>query len=161
MIAERLTNDNSPDINKDEERNVGNLLQREDEWKDMIWQGLAEAVKRVKGMAGVRCWHDPLVVLFMEVLVDERMVQAAVDPVDPEVRKEDEERELEVRIPPAGALLNAVVHLRVAAHLGREEGHHKDRHGRDGPDGLSDLLTHLVLQEAWMREGGLVEDEDV
>lgn len=45
-------------------------------------------------MARKRGWHDPFMVWFMESLVDERMMQAPMYPVDEEVGKGDEEWEL-------------------------------------------------------------------
>lgn len=45
-------------------------------------------------MASVRCGHDPLVMGFMECLVDLRVVQAPVNPVNEEVGKSDEKGEL-------------------------------------------------------------------
>ena len=39
--------------------------------------------------------HDPLVMRFMQLLVDQRVVQAPVDPIDAEVGEEDEQGKLE------------------------------------------------------------------
>ena len=127
----------------------------------MVGQGLGEAVERVEGVAGKRRRHDPLVVRLVDVLVDERVVQASVDPVDAEVGEEQEERELQVRVPPAGAVLDPIVQLRVAAHLGHEGRHHEDRHDGDGRHGLADLLPDLVPQEARMRQVDLVVHDHV
>ena len=60
----------------------------------MIGHALRETVHGVKGMTGVRCGHDPLVMRFMQRLVNLRMVQASVYPVDAEVGKADEQGKL-------------------------------------------------------------------
>ena len=52
----------SPDLDESEQRDVGELLQRENEGEEVVWEGLREAVKRVEGVRGERRGHDPLVV---------------------------------------------------------------------------------------------------
>ena len=61
----------------------------------MIGNGLGEPVQWMKSMRSVGCWHDPFVVWFVERLVDERVMQATVNPVDAEVGEEDKEGELD------------------------------------------------------------------
>lgn len=63
-----------PDIDEGEKRNVGELLQWEDEWEEVVWHTLAVAIKRVEGVAGVWRRHDPLVVWLVQCLVDTRVV---------------------------------------------------------------------------------------
>ena len=52
----------SPDLDESEQCDVGELLQREDEGEEVVWEGLGEAVERVEGVRGERRGHDPLVV---------------------------------------------------------------------------------------------------
>ena len=65
----------------------------------MVGQRLCIAVQRVEGVRGKGCGHDPLVVRLMDVLVDARVVQTAVDPVDQRVGEGEEEGELQVVVP--------------------------------------------------------------
>ena len=68
------TDHDGPDIDEDEESHVGKFLKREEEGEDMIGDALRKAVYRVERMAGEGSGHDPLVVRFVEVLVDAGMV---------------------------------------------------------------------------------------
>lgn len=112
-----------PDVDEDEESHGGELGQREQEWEDVIWQTLGVSVKRVESVRGERRGHDPLVVGLVDVLVDARVVQAAVDPVDAEVGKDEEEGVLSVLVPRTRALFYRVVKLGVATHFGEKPGH--------------------------------------
>lgn len=69
-----VVDQDGPDVDEDEEEYVGELLQREDEGKEMIWDRLGEAVKRVERVRGKGRWHDPLVVRLVQTFVYEGMV---------------------------------------------------------------------------------------
>jgi len=97
----------------------------------------------------------------VKVLVDERVVQVAVNPVDAEVGKEKEERELEDVVPHAGPLVGGVIELAVAADFEEEKGCGADGHEGHRLVGLLDLEPDLVLDELGMVDGALVEDEEV
>lgn len=84
-----------PEVDKDEEQNKGHFLQGKEEGEDMVGDGLGEAVERVEGVGGKGRGHDPFVVWLVKTLVDERVVQPAMDPVDAEIGKHDEEGKLE------------------------------------------------------------------
>ena len=77
-----LTNEDSPEVDKDEEGNICELLERKNEWEDVVWYTLREAIHGVEGMAGVRCGHNPLVMRFVQRLVNHGMMQTPVNPVD-------------------------------------------------------------------------------
>jgi len=141
-------------------------VQREQRRVDVVRQALAEPVERVERVARVRRGHDPPVVRLVQVPVDARVVQAAMDPVDAEVGEGDEQRALQIRVPPppsrTGGLVapGRVVQPGVAAHLGDEDG--RGERGHDGQRGqrLPDLLADLVAQELGVLHLGLVEDEE-
>ena len=61
----------------------------------MVGYTLRETIHGVEGVAGVRCRHDPLVMRFMQRLVDLGMMQTPVDPVDAQIRKGNEQWELQ------------------------------------------------------------------
>lgn len=148
-----------PEVDKDEEEDVGHLLQREDEGEDVIRDGLGEAVDGVEGMAGVGRRHDPLVVRLVQALVDGGVVEAAVNPVDEEVGEDEEERELEEVVPQAGALLGDIVELAVAADLEQEQGRRHHGHEGHGLVGVDNLEPDLVLEVLGVVHDALVEDE--
>lgn len=159
-----------PDLDEGEERDVGELLQREDEGEEVVGHALAVAVERVEGVAGERRRHDPFVVRLVQALVEDRVVQGAVDPVDAEVGEEDEQRELQPAVMLAEEVEervgeawggDVVVDEAVAADFGDEPGRGEDGHDRNRLHGLLDLKAHLVLEVFGMLEGGLVEDEYV
>lgn len=108
-----IMDEDSPDVDEHEKCNVSKLLKREHEGKEVVRHRLCIAIKRVEG---VRCeWsrHDPLVVRLVESLVDRTVMQTAVNPVDQEIGKGDEEWELEQSVPasqrPSGTLWKCVV----------------------------------------------------
>lgn len=53
----------------------------------------------MESVRGERRGHDPLVVRLVQLLVEHRVVQGTVDPVDEEVGEADEEGELEKQVP--------------------------------------------------------------
>lgn len=98
-----------PEVDEHKEADVRHLLEREDEGEHVVGNTLGETVDGVEGVAGVGSGHDPLVVRLVQVLVHERVVEAAVNPVDAKIGEHDEERELEEVVPAAGALIGGVV----------------------------------------------------
>jgi len=80
-----LTYDDRPDIDEDEERDIRELLQREDVWKDMIWYTLRKAIQWMESMACIRRGHNPPVMRFVQPLVYQRLMQTPVNPIDEEV----------------------------------------------------------------------------
>ena len=94
-----IVNHDGPDVDEHEQGDVGELLERQHEGEDVVWDGLSEAIERVEGVRGKGRRHDPLVVRLVQALVNHRVVQTAVDPVDEEVGEEQEQRELEEVVP--------------------------------------------------------------
>jgi len=156
-----VVDQDGPDVDEDEQRDVGDLLQREEEGEHVVGDGLREAVERVEGVRGERRRHDPLVVRLVQGLVDGRVVQAAVDQVDEEVGEEEEERELQDVVPEPRPVGGRVVELGVAAALGDEADGGQQGHQGHGAVGLDHLELDLVLEELGVREGVVVEDEVV
>lgn len=117
----RLTDEHGPDIDKNEQRNVCQLLQREDKWEDMIWHTLRPAVNCMESMARIRTWHNPFVVSLVQLFVDKRVVQSAVDPVDEEICEEEEKRELQIVVQRKWRLSGCIVKLCVPLNLGQHE----------------------------------------
>lgn len=127
-----IMNHDRPNINEREQCNVRELLQREDERKHVVRYALRITIERVKGMARVGCRHDPLMVRLVQVLIDPRMMQTAVDPVDAEVGEAEEKRELENVVPHARTVGGGIVHLAVSADFSEEEGDCEDGHDGEG-----------------------------
>lgn len=99
-----LTDKNSPYINKDEQRDVGELLQRKYKREHMVRHTLSKPVQRMKSMARIGRRHNPLVVWLMQNLVHTRMMQTSVDPIYEEVGKDDKERNLYVVVEGKGGV---------------------------------------------------------
>lgn len=127
----------------------------------MVRQALSVAVKRVEGVAGEGGRHDPLVVRLVKVLIDPGVVKAAMDPVDGEVGKQEEERELEPIVPGRGGVLELVVELTEASDFGEHDRGRQESHTRHGRVGLLHLEPDLVLEELGMLKRLFVEDEEV
>src|ERR1700742_1758948 len=94
-----IVDEDGPDVDEHEESNVCKLLEGEEERENVVRRRLCESVEWVESM---RCeWrrNNPFVMRLVQGLVHQRMMQAAVDPVDAEVGEEDEEWELEHVVP--------------------------------------------------------------
>lgn len=156
-----LTDEDRPDIDEDEERDVRKLLQREDVWKDVIWYALRKAIQWMERMACVRGGHDPFVMRFVQSLVNQRVVQPPMDPIDEEIGEEDEEGELNDVVERERSVRGRVVKFSIAEDFAEEDGGGEDGHQWDGGEGLFDLLTDLVLEVFRVCEGCVVENEDI
>jgi len=89
----------------------------------VIGYTLRPAVYRVESMTGKWRWHDPLVMWLMQSLVNHRMMQASVNPVNEAIRKEYEERELKDVVERERGICRRVVEFGIAANLSEEERH--------------------------------------
>ena len=89
------TDHDGPDVDEDEEADVGELLEGKEEWEDVVGDALREAVYWVESVAGEGGRHDPLMMWLVEGPVDPGVMEAAVDPVDEEVGKDEKEGKLE------------------------------------------------------------------
>jgi hypothetical protein len=156
-----IVNQDSPDVDEDEEGDVGPLGEREQKGEYVVGKTLCVAVCRVKSVRGEGSRHDPLVVWLMDVFVHARVVQSTVDPVDEGIGEEKEEGDLRIVVPSSRTLFRCVVKLGVPAYFGKEPGYGKDGHDGKGNVGLLHLKLDLVLEVSWVVEGGLVEDEEV
>ena len=88
-----------PEIDKDEEQDIGKLLNWEHKGIHVIRKPLSETIKGMESVGGIGSWHNPLVVRLMQPLVDQWMVQVSVDPVDAVVREAEKEGELKEIVP--------------------------------------------------------------
>lgn len=84
-----------PEIYEAEKNHIGEFLERENKGEDMVRHALRPAIKRMECVRRKRRRHDPLVVWLVKGAVDQRVMQAAVNPVDEEVSEQDEKRELD------------------------------------------------------------------
>src|ERR1700760_4749961 len=88
-----IVDQDGPEVDEDEQGYVSPLLHWEEERKDVIRHALREAVNWVEGVRRKRRGQDPFVMGLVQSLVNERVVQATVNPVDPEVGEGNEKRE--------------------------------------------------------------------
>lgn len=156
-----IVNQDGPEIDKQERSDEKKLVHREEHRVYMVRKRLREPIQRVEGVARVRAGHDPSVMRLVETLVDNRMVQTPVDPVDQKIGEHDEEGHLHPVVPASGALGARIVEFGVPAYFEEEHGPRGDGHGRHRGDGLSDLLADLVFEELGVLEGLLIEEEEV
>lgn len=120
-----VVNQNSPEVDENKQADESNLLAREQEDEDMVWDTLSKAVERMEGVGGKGGRHDPLVMRLMQTFVDERVVKTAVNPVDAEVGEHEEQWVLDPVVQRERSLMSLVEELAVAAnfsdHKWREE----------------------------------------
>ena len=93
--------------------------------------------------------------------VDHRVVQTTVDPVDEEIGKEDEERNLEDAVVGERLVGNAVVQFGVTPNFKDKERRRQEGHGRHRRHGLLHFEFDLALEELGVIVSGLVPDEDI
>lgn len=153
-----VVDEHRPEIDEDEEGDVGEFLEREDEGEDVVGEALGEAVHWVERVAGERRGHDPFVVRFVQRLVHPWVVQPSVDPVDAEIGEADEEGELQDVVQGERCVGWGVVELRVATGFDEEEGSGEDGHYGHRDHGLADLETDLIFEVFGVGEGCVVED---
>jgi len=160
-MGSRLTYEDRPDINEDEERDVRKLLQWEDVWKDVIRYTLRKAIQWMESMARIRRGHDPLMMRFVQSLINQWVVQTPMDPIDEEIGEQDKEGELDDAVERERSVRGRVVKFSIAKDFAEEDGGGEYSHQWDGGEGLLDLLTDLVLEVFGVCEGCVVENEDV
>lgn len=85
-----IMNHDGPEVDEDEEEDIGKLLKWEDKRKHVIRKALSETIHGMESVGGKWSWHDPSVVRLMQALVKHWVVQVSVDPVDAVVREADE-----------------------------------------------------------------------
>jgi len=153
--------ENGPDLHKDEQTQVSEFLQWEEEGENVVGKTLHKAVYRMESNRGVGGWHDPLVVRLMQMLIDQRVVQTAVDEVDAEIGEDQEHGELQPVVIGEGLVGESVVELRVTTDFTEEERRGHDCNPRHGIYSLTDFHSDLVLEKLGVLESSLVKDEYV
>lgn len=117
-----IVNGYGPYVNKHIKAQVQNLVQGKDERVDVVGQSLKEAVNGVECMAGKRSRDLPDVVGFMEMLIDQFMMQETMNPVDAHVgKKEEGEHAKDESRPTQWRFTDAVVELAVASYFKEEQ----------------------------------------
>lgn len=156
-----IVNEDSPEVDKAEQEDVGHLLERENERENVVRHTLRPAVQGVESVRSVRAGHDPLMVRLVQGSVHARVVQASVDPVDEEIGEEDEEGELQDTVEGEGLFGGGIVEFGVSADFQDEEWGCQEGHWGHRAHGLFDFHGDLVLEEFGVFVGGFVPDEDV
>jgi hypothetical protein len=154
-----IVNENGPEVDEDKEQDANPLLHREEEGEDVVGQTLKSTIDRVESVAGEGGRHNPLVVSLVKVLVDARVVQIAVNPVDAEITEDNKGGKLEDIPPEARTFFGGVVELAVATDFGEEDWGVQDGHDWHRLVGLLDFKPNLVLDVLRVVQGALVEDE--
>ena len=77
----------SPQVDKDKQDEVEDLVQWKEQRVYVVGEALQKAIDGVKGMAGKRSRDLPSVVTLVNVLVHQSVMQPAVNPVDKCVRE--------------------------------------------------------------------------
>lgn len=150
-----------PQVDEPEKDDVGEFLKREDEREQMVRNALRPAIQRMECVRCIRTGHDPLVMRLVERLVNQRVVQSAMDPIDAKIGEGDEQGELQEAVVGEGLLGESIVELRIPPNLGDQEWRGQQGHDGHGPHGLGDLHGDLVFKELGVLDGGLVPNEDV
>ncbi len=94
-------------------------------------------------------------------LVDHRVMQATMDPVDAEIGEENEEGELNDVVPRKRCFRRQIVQLGVTTYLSQHARCGEEGHERHGFVCLCDLHADLVLEVFWVLRRSLIKDEDI
>src|SRR5437879_6062436 len=89
-----IVDEDRPDIYRNKESDVGELVEGKDKWEDVVRNGLCKPIKGMKSMTRIRSRYDPFMVWLMQYLIDHRMMQSSMNPINPEIREKQEKREL-------------------------------------------------------------------
>jgi hypothetical protein len=98
-----------PDIDEDEQEDVSEFLEGKDEREDVVRNRLSPAIKGMECVTGIGRRHDPFMMGLMQRLVNKGMMKTAVNEIDPEICKDEEERELEVVVPKTRSFSRRIV----------------------------------------------------
>ena len=94
-----IVDHDGPQVDENEEEDVGGFLKREEKGKDVVRKALSVTIQRVESVGSKGSGRNPLVVRLVQALVDQWVVQVSVDPVDAVVREADEQRILKEVVP--------------------------------------------------------------
>eukprot|EP00051_Salpingoeca_urceolata_P033908 m.22776 g.22776 ORF g.22776 m.22776 type:complete len:305 (+) comp6947_c0_seq1:178-1092(+) len=149
-----------PKVDKHKKPKVQPLVQRKQKGVDVVGQALHEPVNRVKGVAGKRRWHFPLVVELVEWSVEDGKVEPPVNPVDTAIGKQQKRHG---RHDPkrSAALADVVVKLGVATDLGHEQKGRGQRHPGDRGERRLDLEPFLVWNPFGMLFEVVVKEKEI
>lgn len=156
-----IVDQDGPEVDETEKENVGKLLERENEREQVVGHTLRPTVHRVESMRREGARHDPLVVRFVQGLVDQRVVQATVNPVDAKIGERDEQRELYKAVAPERLIRERVIEFGVTTNFRDQERRSEERHNGHRLHGLLDFHGNLVLEKFRVMDGRLVPDKDV
>lgn len=76
-------------------------MERQDEGENVVRKSLSITIRGVESVGSVRSRHNPLVVGLVKSLVNQGVVKSSMDPVDAEIGKHQEQRELKYQVPPS------------------------------------------------------------
>jgi len=84
----RVVNEDGPKVDQDEQDEVEMSLEGEDEGEEVVRDGLGITIHWVEGMRCEGRGDDPLVVRFMDILIEEGKVEPTMDPVNTIISEE-------------------------------------------------------------------------
>jgi len=93
-------------------------LQGKDEGEHVVRNTLGPAIDGVESVRSEGARHNPLVVRLVQSLVNQRVVQPAVDPVDEEIGERDEQWELQDTVVREGLVVKTIVQFGVSPDFG-------------------------------------------
>lgn len=112
-------------------------------------------------MACVRRGHDPFMMRLVKALVDERVVEVAMDPVNAKVGKKKEQGKLSNCVPEPGALIGCIVKLAVTTNFESHQRSGAEGHKGHGLVCLLDFEPDLILDKFRVLQGTFVENEQI
>ena len=140
-----VVNRDSPEVHHHKKTHEEYIVQGEQINKDVVRHTLTEAVDRVEGVRGEGRRELVRVMQLMDVLIDDRVMQATVEAVHHEVCECEEQHGREEEVGPA-VIGDVVVHFAVAAVREDSSRHHQYCHERDGARRYPDLVLDLSPQ---------------
>lgn len=153
------TNHDGPDGDKGEQSQVSHLLEREENREHVVGHTLCPPIQGVERITGIRCGNNPFVMRLVKPLIDERVVQCAVDPVNTKVRKRDEQRVLDPIVKGERGFAREVVKFGPSLRLGHEKRSGQCRHEGHGVQGLFNFQGDLIAQEFGMLHRTVIVDK--
>eukprot|EP01139_Manchomonas_bermudensis_P000911 Amastigsp_a1089_290.p2 type:complete len:129 gc:universal Amastigsp_a1089_290:331-717(+) len=128
MVA--VVNGDGPAVDDNKHHDPEHRVHREQEPVKVIRETLCHAVCGRKRMRSVRGAHNPSMMRLVDVFVQPRPVERAVDAVDEPVSEEQEEKDGEDHVRDA-IVVHVAVELGVASHIEKKNGQSEGRHAKD------------------------------
>jgi len=154
-----VVNGDGPQIHQEEHDQVQILVNRKQEWIQVIRQSLQESIDGMESMTGVRSADHPAMVQFVNVGIDRWNMQSSVYPVYEGISEHQIPKDGNGLSEPSLDSVNALIQFCGQMNLRKEHDTRGNGHEDNGEAGNLNLLLHLLRKEQLVLHQILVKQE--